>query len=105
MAKLKSKSPSETPLAPSVASPQQVFTSNAPLLSHLSLTGNLAKKWRNCRQTWQAYETITNFTERLQKYRVATFMTCVGPDAREIHNGFPFKSKEENEDMDKVIGL
>ena len=100
-------SSSATPLhvASSATTVQRIFTSNVPLPSHLSLTGNLAKNWRNWRQTWQAYETITSLTERPHKYRVATFITCIGPDAIEIHNGLPFQSEEEKENMDKVIEL
>ncbi|XP_028394385.1 uncharacterized protein K02A2.6-like [Dendronephthya gigantea] len=71
----------------------------------ISLTGNLAKNWKNWRQTWQAYEVITNLAERDQKYRVATFITCIGPEAMEIHNGLPFRNDEERQDITKIIEL
>ena len=35
----------------------------------------------------------------LDKYRVAAFITCIGSDALEIHNGLPFQSEEEKQDM------
>lgn len=87
------------------ASPAQIFTSNVPLPPPLALTGNIAKTWKNWRQTWEAYQVITGLSERPQKYRVATFITCIGPEAMEIHNGLPFQSEEEKQNIEKVIEL
>ena len=36
---------------------------------------------------------------------VATFITCIGKEALEIHNGLPFKSEEDKSDMTKVLEL
>ena len=61
--------------------------------------------WRNWQQTWQAYEVITNLSSRPQKYQVATFITCIGAEAIEIHTGLPFQSVEDKENIDKVMEL
>ena len=37
--------------------------------------------------------------------RVATFITCIGPDALEIHTGLPFQSDDDRQNIDKVLEL
>ena len=34
-----------------------------------------------------------------------TFITCIGKEALEIHNGLPFRSEEEKSDITKVLEL
>ena len=90
-------------------STQQVFTCNVirnvPLPPRLELRGNLARNWKNWLQTWKAYETITGLHLKLQDYRVATFITCIGSEAVEIHGGLPFASEAEKGSIDKVLEL
>ena len=43
--------------------------------------------------------------EKDSKLRVATFVTCIGPDALDIHNGLPFQNDEEKGDMNKILEL
>ena len=71
----------------------------------LTLTLTLAKNWKNWLQTWKAYETIPSLHLKPQDYRVATFITCIGPEALEIHSGLPFASKAEKGRIDKVLEL
>ena len=91
-------------IAPTLSS-TQIFTSNVPLPPRLELRGNLAKNWKNWLQTWKAYETITSLHLKPQDYRVATFITCIGPEALEIHSGLPFASEAEKGRIDKVLEL
>ena len=35
----------------------------------------------------------------------ATFITCIGKEALEVHNGLPFESDEEKADINKVLEL
>ena len=91
--------------APTSNSTQQVFTSKVPLPPRLELRGNLAKNWKNWLQTWKAYETITSLHLKPQNYSVATFITCIGPEAIEIHGGLPFASEAEKGRIDKVLEL
>ena len=92
-------------IAPTLSSTQQIFNSNVPLPPRLELRGNLAKNWKNWLQTWKAYETITSLHLKPQDYRVATFITCIGPEALEIHSGLPFASEAEKGRIDKVLEL
>lgn len=94
-----------TATAPSAQAPQQIFTSNVPIPPKLDLRGDLAKNWKNWLQTWKAYETITGLTSKPNDYRVATFITCIGPEAIEIHSGLPFASEEDKGRIDKVLEL
>ena len=91
--------------APTSNSTQQVFTSNVPLPPRLELPGNLARNWKNWLQTWKAYETITGLHLKPQYYRVATFISCIGSEAIEIHGGLPFASEAEKGSIDKVLKL
>ena len=52
-----------------------MFTSNLPYSMLFSITSALAKNWKPWRMTWQAYEVITNLTERGQKSPVTTLIT------------------------------
>lgn len=36
---------------------------------------------------------------------VTTFITCIGPDALEVHNGLPFLFDEEKQDINVVLNL
>ena len=64
--------------------------SQIPSAPRLELKSNLVKTWKSWRQLWDAYETVTKHYEKDSKLRVATFMTCIGPDALDIHNDLPF---------------
>ena len=54
---------------------------------------------------WDAYEIVKKLNEKDDRYRVAAFITCIGSDVLEIHNGLPFQSEEEKQDISKVLEL
>ena len=66
------------------------FVSGVPLPPRLELHGNLAQNWTKWRQVWTAYETVTNLASKSSPFRVAALITCIGPDALDIHNGLAF---------------
>ena len=66
---------------------------------------NLCKEWKQWRQVWDAYEEVTELRNKTSRLRVATFITCIGKDALEVHNGLPFQSDEEKADINKVLEL
>ena len=68
------------------------FISNVPLPPRLELHGNLAQNWTKWRQVWTAYDTVTNLASQSSPFRVAAFITCIGPDALDIHNGLAFEN-------------
>jgi hypothetical protein len=76
----------------------RMFMFNLPLPQPLNIEGNLALNWKKWKQVWSAYETVTGLKQRESSFRVATFITCIGSSALEIHNGLPFKTDEEKDD-------
>ena len=68
-------------------------------------SGNLSKEWKQWRQVWDAYEEVTVLRKKTNHLRVATFITCIGKEALEVHNGLPFASEEEKSNMTKVLEL
>ena len=70
-----------------------------------SVQRNLSKEWKQWRQVWDAYEEVTDLRNRTSRLRVATFITCIGKEALEVHNGLPFQSEDEKTDINKVLEL
>ena len=81
------------------------FTSNVPPPGRLELKGKLSDNWKKWKQVWDAYETVTKLNEKESKFRVATFITCIGAEALEVHNGLPFRSEDEKQDINIVLDL
>ena len=52
---------------------------------------------------WNSYKEVTNLQSKASRLHVATFITCIGREALEIHNGQPFRSEAEKSDMTKVL--
>ena len=57
-----------------IQGPSSTFTSNFPPPSCFHLKGNFAKNWKNLKQVWDAYETITNLNGKESKFHVVTFI-------------------------------
>ena len=97
------------PESDSTGSTQQItsltFTTNVPPPGRLELKGNLSENWKKWKQVWDAYETITKLNEKESRFRVATFITCIGPDTLEEHNGLLFRSDEEKQDINVILNL
>ena len=72
---------------------------------HLKVKGDLAQNWREWRQLWNAYEVVAGLSEASRQYRVATFITCIGPSGLRIYNVLPFANEDEKQQMDKVLQL
>ena len=78
------------------------FTSNVLPPGRLKLKGKLPDNWKKWKQVWDAYETVTKFSEKESGFRVTTFITCIGADAPQVHNGLPFRNEDEKQDMNVV---
>ncbi|PFX23773.1 hypothetical protein AWC38_SpisGene11661 [Stylophora pistillata] len=92
--------------APSTSIMASPFMCNVSLPPKLAVySGNFSKEWRQWRQVWDAYEEVTDFRNKTSRLRVATFITCIGKEALEIHNGLPLSSGEEKSDLTKVLEL
>ena len=66
---------------------------------------NLCREWKQWRQIWDGYEEVTELQNKTSHLRVATFITCIGKEALEVHNGLPFQSDEEKAHIKKVLEL
>ena len=65
----------------------------------------LSDNWKKWKQVWDAYETVTKLNEKESKFRVATFITCIGAEALEVHNALPFHTEDEKQDINVVLDL
>ena len=76
-----------------------------PLPPKLSIERDMASAWRKWRQIWDSFELVSGLDQRPNKFRVATFVTCIGPDALDIYNGLPFEEDSHKEDISRVLQL
>ena len=79
--------------------------SNLPVPSRLDMSGNIAENWKKWKQVWDSFEIASRLNQQENKYRVATFITCIGSEALEVYNGLPFEAKENKQVMSKVLEL
>ena len=82
-----------------------IFKRNVPVSPQIELSANLANNWKQWKQVWSAYELVTRLNEQTDEYRVAAFITCIGPKALAIHNGLPFQSEDEKKNLAKILEL
>ena len=85
----------DAPAAPALAAENEttvplLMQGRIPLPKQLPVTGSLAQHWREWKQIWTSYEILSNLQVRDNKYRIATFITCIGADALRIYNSLPF---------------
>ena len=95
----------EAVAAPGSTPPFTRFIANVSLPQKFDSKGNLAANWKKWIQIWKAYEIVTGLDKQPSTLRVATFITCIGPDALEIHTGLPFQSDNDRQNIDKVLEL
>ena len=79
--------------------------SNVPLPPKLDMKTNLSQGWKRWRQVWDSFEIVSMLDTQAMKYRVATFITCIGPDALEVYNGLPFECDSDKQDLPKILDL
>ena len=81
------------------------FISNVPLPPRLHLGGNLSENWKQWKQIYDAYETVTDLKSKPDNFRVAAFITCIGPEALNIHNSLPYQEESERQNIDRIFAL
>ena len=81
------------------------FISNVPLPPRLNLAGNLSENWKQWKQIYDAYETVTNLKSKPNNFRVAAFITCIGPEALNIHNSLPYQDEGERQNIERIFEL
>ena len=77
----------EAAAAPGNTPPFTRFIANVSLPQKFDTKRNLAANWKKWIQIWNAYEIVTGLDKQPSTLRVATFITCIGPGALEIHTG------------------
>ena len=48
---------------------------------------------------------VSGLKSQSSAYRVATFITCIGPDALDVYNALPFETPADAQDIQKVLDL
>ena len=81
------------------------FISNLPLPPRHELHVNLAQNWSKWRYVWSAFKTVTNLLSQPSPFRVSAFITCIGPDALDIHNRLALENELEKQNIDNIFDL
>jgi hypothetical protein len=63
----------------------------------------IAGSWKNFKQSWRYYETLTRTAEQPQEFQVALLLHSLGEDAQRIYNGLQFTTGEEQRTVDDII--
>ena len=51
------------------------------------------------------HETVTNSRYKPDNFRMAAFITCIGPEAVNMHNSLPYQDESERQNIDKIFAL
>eukprot|EP00794_Sanderia_malayensis_P007650 gene7650-8490_t len=81
------------------------FISNVPLPPRLHLGGNLSENWKQWKQIYDAFETVTNLKSKPDNFRVAAFITCLGPEALNNYNSLPYQDEDERQNIERIFAL
>ena len=81
------------------------FISNVLLPPRLHLRGNISVNWKQWKQIYDANETVTNLKSKLDNFRVAAFITCIGPEALNIHNSLQYYDESERQNIERIFAL
>ena len=89
--------PIEQPVAEMAAVPSLI-----PFPGKLDLDGNISTNWKKFKRTWDNYEIASGLSTKDGKLRTATLLTCIGPEAMDIFDGFAFDDEGHKTDITKV---
>ena len=79
--------------------------SGLPFPPQLNLRGDLAVSWKRFKRVWENYEIAAGLDTKENPLRVATLLTCLGPDAIELFDGFTFAEDADKEEMKSVLWM
>ena len=77
--------------------------SGLPFPPQLNLRGHLSVSWKRFKRVLENYEIATGLDGKDKSLRVATLLTCLGPDAIELFDGFTFAAEADKEDAAKIL--
>ena len=73
-----------------------------PDMNCMGLLLKIGQKWR---YVWSAFKTVTNLLSQPSPFRVSAFITCIGPDTLDIHNGLALENELEKQNIEKIFDL
>ena len=62
-----------------------------------------AEKWRRFKRMWTSYALATGLGDKTEAVQVATLLTVIGEEAREVFATFAWDSEEDASKIDKVL--
>ncbi len=83
--------------------PPPPMLQNVPFPLKLEIRGNLANNWKRFKRVWCNFEIASKLIKQGKEERIATLLTCLGPDALEIVDGLKFASDLERTNPEVVI--
>ena len=70
----------------------------------MQFDGNLREQWRKWKQELNFYLQATEKDKKDNKVKSNIFLTCIGPQGREIYNTFAFENDEDKISFEILIG-
>ena len=73
----------------------------APLEIHSDQAG---EKWKRFERAWDNYALATGLSEKSEEVQVATLLTVIGEEAREVYPTFTFSAEGDKKKIKPVLG-
>ena len=70
----------------------------------MKFDGNLSEQWRKWKQELNFYLQATEKDKKDNKVKSSIFLTCIGPQGREIYNSFAFENDKDKMNFEILIG-
>ena len=80
----------------------RIMTANIPLPPKLEMDGCLSTNWKRFKRNWSNYKIASRLNKEPKELRAATLLTCIGPAAMEVFDGFEF-SEGEDKNIDTIL--
>ena len=65
--------------------------------------GNVAEKWKKFRLAWSNYALATELNKKSEPVQVATLLTVIGEDARDVYSTFDWDDKANKNKIEPVL--
>lgn len=80
--------------------PPPLPPSPSPLEIH---KGNIAEKWKKFRLAWSNYSLATDLNKKSQAIQVATLLTVIREEARDVYSMFDWSDEENKSKIELVL--
>ena len=65
--------------------------------------GNIAEKWKKFRLAWSNYSLATELNKKTEAIQVATLLTVIGEEARDVYSTFDWSDKGNKSKIEPVL--